>query len=159
MTETKKVSSSPAPEAAPAKTAAPEVVSTPPAAPKKGMSTGAKVGLGLCGGCLVLLILLVIGLMAFPLMIARMIPSGSTGNFFTDWLETRIEDSTDTSLDFSDDEGNSYEGGTDLTLPSNFPSDIPQYSGASVTGKTSTSTGDSVSLQTSDTLSQVVDFY
>lgn len=140
-----------------------------PTPPKKGMSTGAKIGLGLCGGCLLLIIIFSILLAVAPFIFSKILPKTLTPNFLENLIEKGIEKDTgeDVDLDISDnkwsyqDESgeNSFEFGEDVELPSDFPSDIPQYSGAKLTSKITTSDGNTVTFTTSDSATKVIDYY
>lgn len=143
--------------------------SVSPATSQKGMSTGAKIAIG-CGiGCVVLIIILVIVSIFGAALIRKAIPEGTGPEFMENWLESSIEDGTGGSADvnidenkwtFTDDNGEtSMEYGEGVELPSDFPSDVPVYSGATVTGKTTSTDGSTVSFSTDDSVSKVSSFY
>lgn len=146
------------PEATPTTPATPAAPTVPTATPaKKGMSTGAKVALGLCGGCLGLIILLgIISTIAGGFMLRSM------PNFIQDALEKEgiNVDQKNGNVTITDKDSNSnLSAGESLELPSNFPSDIPTYSSAKVTFKYTQNKDGSVIFSTSDNVTKVKSYY
>ena len=151
-------------------TTAPTAPATPAAAPttttttttttspsKKGMSTGAKVAIGLCGGCLGLIIILGIVSAVAGTALLKSMPSFIQNAFEEEGLTF---DENNGEFTITDDEtDSSLTAGESIDLPNNFPSDIPVYEPADATFKMTEGNNGTVMFTTSKDVATVKSYY
>ncbi len=131
--------------------------SNTPVTPKKGLSTGAKVGIGICGGCLGLIILMGIMMTVAGGVFVKYMPDIVKNNLEQNGVDI---DTDNGSINITDDEtGTEFSAGDDVELPKNFPDDIPVYEPSTVTFKLSQDQNGSVILGTSKSYDTVVSYY
>lgn len=83
-------------------------------------------------------------------------------------VEKAVEQQTDGNVDldlndgqisYTDNEGNKVQYGQNVSLPSDFPKDIPVYKGSTILTTATTSEGSYISLQTTDSATDVLAWY
>jgi len=138
---------------------------------QKGLSTGSKIGLGLCGGCLLLIIIFGLLFALAPVVLLKIFPEAATPEFFENLIENAIEEDTgrEAEVNIDSDEGKwsvkdetgetSVEWGDEVEIPDDYPSDVPEYSNAQAINKTAVNEAKTVTFSTSDSVSEVASYF